>query len=217
MKPDIILVDKHQFFRQGLKFILSNENIANVIGEASNGHEFIDLLSHLHPNLVLMDIDLPEMNGVKTAKIALNMIPDLKIIAISMYGNEENYYKMISLGVKGFILKSGGINEISKAIHQVMMGKSYFSNELLKIIISNLRQIYIEKTSNDESLSNREVDILQQICQGFSPEEIAFNLNISPKTVKNYRTKLLRKTVLKTTTGLVLCALKYKMINVKTA
>ena len=129
-KPDVILVDDHIVFRQVLKSIISNENIATVIGEASDGKAFIELLSQLKPDLVLMDVDMPHMNGMEATRKALEMMPDLKIIAFTMYGEEEYYYKMINLGAKGFILKSSGINELEKAIETVMNGENYFSSKL---------------------------------------------------------------------------------------
>ena len=129
-KPDVILVDDHIVFRQVLKSIISNENIATVIGEASDGKVFLELLSQLKPDLVLMDIDMPQMNGMEATRKALEMMPDLKIIAFTMYGEEEYYYKMISLGARGFILKSSGINELEKAIETVMNGENYFYSRL---------------------------------------------------------------------------------------
>ena len=137
-KSTIIIVDDHLIFRQGLKSIITMENIANVIGEASKGLELLELLTHLKPDLVLMDIDMPLMNGLEATEKALELIPDLKIIAFSMSSDEENYYKMIDLGVKGFILKTSGINELENAIMNVMLGDSYFSNELLSKINNNL-------------------------------------------------------------------------------
>jgi DNA-binding NarL/FixJ family response regulator len=131
-KLTIIIVDDHLIFRQGLKTIITMENIANIIGEASNGLELLELLTHLKPDLVLMDIDMPHMNGLEATEKALELIPDLKIIAFSMFSDEEYYYKMIDLGVKGFILKTSGINELENAIKNVMLGDSYFSNELLR-------------------------------------------------------------------------------------
>ncbi|MEI7724177.1 MAG: response regulator transcription factor [Bacteroidota bacterium] len=137
-KPDIIIVDDHLTFREGLVSIITMENIATVIGEASNGTAFIELLSHLKPDLVLMDINMPGMDGMEATQKALELMPNLKIIAFTMFGDEEYYYKMIDLGVKGFILKSSGINELEKAIQDVMSGKSYFSGELPKKIFKNL-------------------------------------------------------------------------------
>jgi len=212
-KPDIIIVDDHLIFRQGLKSLLITENIASVIGEASNGLEFIELLSHLKPNLVLIDIDMPHMNGMAATQKALEMMPELKIIAFTMFGDEEYYYKMIGLGVKGFILKSSGINELEKAIHDVMGGESYFSNEVLRKIISNLGRKTEAKPSENKSLTSRELEVLQQICLGLNNEEIAIKLFISPKTIKSHRSNLLEKTGCKNTTSLILLAIKNKMVD----
>lgn len=212
-KPDIIIVDDHLIFRQGLKSLITAENIATVIGEASNGKEFIELLSDLKPDLVLMDIDMPQMNGMEATQIALKLMPELKIIAFTMFGDEDYYYKMIDLGVKGFILKSSGINELEKAIHDVMQGESYFSNELLRKIISNLGRKTANKPTEDAGLTVREMEVLQQICLGMNNEEIGQKLFISNKTVKSHRSNLLEKTNCKNTPGLILYAVKNKIVE----
>jgi len=151
-KPSIILVDDHLIFRQGLKSIISNENFAEVIGEASSGIEFLELLKNNRPDVVLMDIDMPYMNGMEATRKALEMAPDMKIIAVTMFGDEEYYYKMIELGVKGFIVKSSGITELENAIREVMMGESYFSNELLRKIINNFGHKTIEVTAEEPAV-----------------------------------------------------------------
>jgi DNA-binding NarL/FixJ family response regulator len=129
-KPQIILVDDHLIFRQGLKSVMTFENIANVIGEASNADELTELLLKLAPDLIIMDIDMPEMNGLENAWQAIQTIPDLKIIAYTLFGDEEHYQRMADLGVKGLILKSSGISEFEKAIGEVMTGNSYFSGSV---------------------------------------------------------------------------------------
>lgn len=139
-KPTMILVDDHLIFRQGLKSLITFENLGTVIGEASDGSEFIKLLSVPIPDLVIMDIDMPHMNGMEATQKALEMVPGLKIIVFSMFGDEEYYNKMTELGVKGFILKSSGITEVENAIRDVMMGKTYFSNVLPKITVNKLNQ-----------------------------------------------------------------------------
>jgi len=211
--PDIIIVDDHLIFRQGLKSLITTEKFAQVIGEASNGKEFIELLSHLKPDLVLMDIDMPHMNGMEATQKAMELVPDLKVIAFTMFSEEEYYYKMINLGVKGFILKSSGINELEKAIQDVMMGESYFSNELLRKIINNFGRKSTNKSVENLGLTEREMEILQQIGFGFNNEEIAKKLYISPKTVKSHRSNLLEKTKCKNTPGLILFAMKNKIID----
>ena len=213
-KPDVIVVDDHLIFRQGLKSLLISEKIASVIGEASNGKEYLELLTHLKPDLVLMDIDMPNMNGMEATERSLSMFPDLKIIVFTMFGDEEYYYRMIDLGVKGFILKSSGINELEKAISEVMLGESYFSNELLRKMIQNLSRKSENKTIKEPSFTAREMEILEQICQGLNNEEIADKLFISPKTVKSHRSNLLVKTSSKNTPGLILYALKNKIVMV---
>ena len=213
-KPTIIIVDDHLVFRQGLKTLFTVEDIATVIGEASNGIEFIELLSDFKPDLVLMDIDMPHMNGMEATQKALSMMPDLKIIAFTMFGDEDYYYKMVELGVKGFILKSSGINELEKAIHDVMEGESYFSNEVLRNIITNFGRKNAAKPTENAGLTGREMEVLQQICLGLNNEEIAQKLFISAKTVKSHRSNLLEKTSCKNTPALILYAVKNKIIEI---
>ena len=213
-KPNIIIVDDHLIFRQGLKSIITLENIANVIGEASNGLELLNLLTHLKPDLVLMDIDMPHMNGLEATEKALELMPELKIIAFSMFSDEEYYYKMIDRGVKGFILKTSGINELENAIKNVMSGDTYFSNELLRKIINNFGHSNSNKPTLQDNLTDREIEILQQICLGLSTDEIAEKLFISPKTVKSHKSNLLEKTVCKNTPALILFAIKNKIVEI---
>ena len=131
IKPDLIIVEDNLIFRQVLKSLISVEKLARVIGEASNGMEFLDLLLQLHPDLVLMDIDMPVMNGIDATQKSLEQNPDLKIIALTQFDNDEYFNEMVALGVKGFVLKSKGIWELEKAIKEVMKGKSYFPDTSL--------------------------------------------------------------------------------------
>jgi DNA-binding NarL/FixJ family response regulator len=214
VKPKIIIVDDHLIFRQGLTSIITSENIATVVGEASNGIEFIELISKMKPDIVLMDIDMPHMNGLDATEKAIKLIPELKIIVFSMFSDEEYYHKMIERGVKGFILKTSGINELENAIHEVMKGESYFSNELLRKIISNFEQQNNNEQSKKEILSEREIEVLQQICLGLSTDEIGKKLFISPKTVKTHKSNLLAKTISKNTPALILYAIKNKIVEI---
>jgi DNA-binding NarL/FixJ family response regulator len=211
--PSMIIVDDHLIFKQGLKAMITAEDIATVIGEASNGQEFLDILVDCKPDLVLMDIDMPQMNGLEATQKAIELMPDIKIIALTMFSDEEYYYKMIDMGVKGFILKSTGINELEKAVHDVMLGESYFSNELLRNIIKNFSRKPANKRPDTNKLTVREIEILKEICQGCTTDEIADKLNISPKTVKSHRSNLLEKTGCKNSAGLILYAIKNKIVN----
>ncbi|NDP22773.1 MAG: response regulator transcription factor [Paludibacter sp.] len=128
--PNIILVEDHTIFRQGIKAIINFENLGTVIGEASNGKDFIDMISVSSPDLVLMDIEMPDMNGIEATKRALNLNPDLRVIAFTGYADQEYFHLMVELGVKGFILKTEGLKELEIAIRKVMHGERYFSHEL---------------------------------------------------------------------------------------
>ena len=213
-RPNIILVDDHLILRQGIKSLITAENIAKVIGEASNGIELLELLKKHKPDIVIMDIDMPHMNGMEATQKALEMIPELKIIAFTMFGDEEYYYKMIDLGVKGFILKSSGIAELENAINGVMLGESYFSPEVLRKIINSMGRNKQVKNSLNVEFTSREIEVLQQICLGLNNEEIAEKLFISPKTIKSHRSNLLGKTGCKNTPTLILYAIKNNIVQI---
>lgn len=125
--PKIILVDDHRIFRQGIRNLINIENIGLVIGEATNGNEFIELLSDHKPDLVLMDIDMPEMNGLEATQKAIELMPDIKIIAITAFDKEDYLYSMIEIGAVGFLLKTSGLNEFEKAIQLGSTGEKYYS------------------------------------------------------------------------------------------
>lgn len=209
-KLRVILVDDHEIVREGIKSLI--EDFAVVIAEASNGREFLDLLKTLKPDLVLMDIVMPEMDGIEAARIAIKKYPDLKIIVLSSMGDTENYHKMVESGVRGFVIKTSGISEIETAIKEVSAGRSYFSNEILQKIISN---ITFEKKAAEEkrNFSKRETEVLKLICDGLSTDEIAEKLFISPETVKGHRSKLLEKSGCSNTAKLVIFAIKNKLVE----
>lgn len=211
----IFLVDDHALFREGLKTLL--ESVSNgkyvVVNEVANGKEFLELIPHSSADVVLLDIDMPLVDGFEAAKRALEIRPELKIITLSMHGDEDYYFKMVSLGVKGFLLKSSEIDEVLTAIEAVNEGGSYFSQELLQNLVGNLKssQQEEEKGSN---LSERELEILLLICKGLSNQEIADLLFISKRTVDKHRANILEKTAAKNTANLVVFAIKNELVEI---
>lgn len=162
-----------------------------------------------------MDIEMPEMNGIEATEAALRIKPDLKVIVLSMYGDEQYYYKMVDAGVKGFVLKNSGIEKVITAIHKVAAGENYFSEELLVNILNNMREgNKTEPEIPDSEISDREMEILYHVCLGLSNQEIADKLFISKRTVDKHRANLLSKTGCRNTAALVMYAIKNKMINV---
>jgi len=182
-KPTIIIVDDHQIFREALNILITRENIATVIGEASNGVEFLELLLLEQPDLVLMDIDMPGMDGLEATQKALELVPEIKIIAFSMFRDQESYFKMISRGAKGFILKSCSINELEKAIHCVFKGERYFSNDLMKEIINNFGRENINIQSEIESIIDKK-KIVIPFNLTWVESRINWRKHINPKPVK---------------------------------
>lgn len=214
-KLKIYLVDDHKLFREGLKLLLSTQDFVHHIYEASNGREFIESLSLVDCDVVLMDIEMPEMNGIEATREALRLHPDLKIIVLSMYGDEQYYYKMIDAGAKGFMLKNTGIENVITAIKKVAAGENFFSEELLFSILNNMRDSNKTETeSPDSEISEREREILYHVCKGKSNQEIADELFISKRTVDKHRANLLSKTGCRNTAALVMYAIKNKIIEI---
>lgn len=214
-KLKLYLVDDHKLFREGLKLLLSTQDFVKHIYEASNGREFIENLPLTECDVVLMDIEMPEMNGIEATREALHLHPELKIIVLSMYGDEQYYYQMIDAGAKGFMLKNTGIENVIKGIQKVAAGENFFSEELLFNILNNMRDN--SKTTADvpdNELSDREMEILYHVCKGESNQEIAEALFISKRTVDKHRANLLSKTDCRNTAALVMYAIKNKMIEV---
>jgi len=208
----VFLVDDHKLFREGLRLLIENILKVHDIHEASNGQQFLEMLGNVRPDLVFMDIDMPVMDGIRATELALSKIPDLNIIALSMYGDEDYYTRMMKAGAKGFILKNSGIVEVERAIEHVTAGKNYFSQEILSGLLQTMT---IKKTDpKSGELSEREKEVLYHICKGLSNQEIADLLFLSKRTVDKHRENLLNKTGSRNTSGLVIYAIKNGIIDV---
>jgi DNA-binding NarL/FixJ family response regulator len=205
-KPGIIIVDDHKLFRSGLKYILEESGLYQVIAEASNGAEFLDLLNNTTPDLVILDINMPVMNGIDAAKKALGLYPGLPILILSMHSESEYYTVLLETGVRGFVLKDADNEEFFNAISKVLRGGTYFSQELLLNIIRK------ESQTNSVKLTRRETEVLELLSKGHSNQEISGLLNISQRTVERHRTLLLEKTGSRNSVSLIVYAIKNKLI-----
>ena len=205
-------MDDHSLFREGLHFLLSNLDFIDEIYEAENGEQFISTLKQQPVDIVLLDIEMPLMNGIDAAKRALKMWPEIKIIALSMYSDENYYSSMIDAGACGFLLKNSNFSEVRKAILDVWEGKNYFSTEIMQSILLRLNR----KTQGElfDDLTEREIEILYYICKGLSNAEIADILSISKRTVDKHRENLLQKTQSKNTANLVIFAIKHGYFSI---
>lgn len=213
----VIIVDDHTLFREGLKMLIELEGIGTVVAEAQNGYEFIRLLSIHSPDIVLLDIEMPQMKGLDAALKAKEIKPDLKILVITMQGHIESYMDMVNAGVMGFVLKTAEKQELQKAITSVLAGQQYFCNEILQNVVND----FIEKSnniafqgSNEFILTNKELEVLRYLCEGLTVTEVAEKIYRSVKTVEAHRAKLLEKTNTKNTINLILYAIKNRLVKV---
>lgn len=212
-KLKILIVDDHKLFREGLKLLLSNLEEIGEVWEASDGDLFLHMIRTCTPDLVLMDIEMPKINGVEATSKALEMFPEMKILALSMYGDEEYFQKMIDAGVCGFLLKNSEFSEVKRAILTAAQGNNYFTEEILYGLVNRMKS-KPQQGVPAVALSDREVEVLQLICKGLSNQEIADKLFISKRTVDHHRASLLTKTETRNTASLVIYAIKHKMVEI---
>ncbi|OUN58314.1 response regulator [Alistipes sp. An66] len=210
MERRIILVDDHSLFRNGLRGLLDRCAGCRVVGEAGSGEEFLALLDDVEADIVFMDFSMPGLDGAQTTERALARRPDLRIITLSMFGEESYYSRMVEAGAKGFLLKDSDIGDVLEAMDAVMAGGSYFSPQLLSSLTGRMRT---REDVPDEPLSSREREILVAVCQGLSNQEIADTLFISKRTVDKHRANILEKTGCKNTASLVVYAIRHGIVE----
>jgi DNA-binding NarL/FixJ family response regulator len=206
----IIVVDDHTMFRESISKILSLRKTVEVLAEASNGVELLGLLDKFKPDIVLMDIAMPELDGIETTKKALIKQPNLKVLTLSSFGDEKYYFHMVEAGAKGFVLKNAGLSELEMAIKEVAKGGSWFSSELLQKVIINLSSK--NKIENESGLTERELEILKLICENLTNEQIAEKIHLSYDTIKWHRNNILSKTGCNNAIGLLIYAIKHKIV-----
>ena len=209
----IIIVDDHEIFRKGLVMVINKLKNIKVVAEASNGSDFIKLLTKVKADMVLMDIQMPVMNGIDATKIALEKYPDLKIVALSMFGEEEYLKNMVDAGVRGFLLKNISKDDLYRAIQLISEGRNYYSEELLSFFTRKYIQTPKKQETADANLTRRELEILQLIAEGYTDAEIADKLFISQRTVNGHRANLIAKTGSRNTVNLLTYALKNGLVE----
>ena len=196
----------------------SENNLPAEICTYQSGESFSRAIQSTSFDIVFMDIAMPGISGDETTARALEMRPDLKVITLSMFGDEDYYYRMVSVGAKGFLLKSSDIDEVTTAIETVANGGSYFSQELLDGLMNYLQPapqpapVVVEE--DDEALSERELEVLLEICKGLSNQQIADKLFISKRTVDKHRANILDKTGCPNTANLVVYAIKHNLVEI---
>lgn len=208
----LYIVDDHQLFREGLRFLLSEWDFVSEIREAESGETFLEMMKDQKPGIVLMDIELSGINGIQATEKCLQTSPEWKVIALSMYGNENYYTGMIDAGASGFLLKNSKLEDVKKAITEVAEGNNFFSPEILSGIIQNINKK--QNGPRNSELTEREIEVLFNICKGLSNSAIADELNISKRTIDKHRENILIKTHSSNTAQMVVYAIKNKIFEI---
>ena len=193
----LVIVDDHPLVLDGLVSRLERSEQVQVVGQASNGKEAIQLVDKVRPDVVLMDINMPVMNGIEAAEIFKEKFPEIKILVLSMHDDREYVMNMTQSGAKGYVLKSASADEMLMAIQAIHMGGIYYSPAIAEILAKNNSMI------NDDSLSTREQMVLGLLATGLSNKEMARKLDISVRTVETHRRNIKAKLDISTTPGLV--------------
>jgi DNA-binding NarL/FixJ family response regulator len=213
----ISIVDDHKIFREGLKSTLGDYKGVHLIGESCNGQQIIDNLKHVRPDVILMDMKMPVMDGIQATEIISKNFKRVKVLALSMFDDDKYILNMMKAGARGYLLKSAEPDEIIEAINSVHQKGFYFNDHLsLTMVKKLLGNSVFENEENNGSveLNERESDILKLICAEYANTEIADKMCLSVRTVEGYRTKLFEKIGARNIAGLVIYAIKNKIIQI---
>jgi len=210
MTINILLVDDHKLMREGIRFMLEQETDLSVIGEASNGREALELCSELHPNIIVMDINMPDMNGTEATRRIRKDFSNTRIVALSMHSDKYIVMQMLKAGASGYLLKDCSGQDIVTAIRSVHEGKSFLSPEITGVVIENyVQQTSLEAAEEPAKLTTKEREVLQLIAEGFTSKEIASHLNIAAKTVDNHRVNVMDKLGIRSVAELTKFAIRH--------
>ncbi|MCD6555785.1 MAG: response regulator transcription factor [Bacteroidales bacterium] len=216
MKPyKIAIVDDHEIFRTGFKLLLNKIKNITVVAEASNGKEFLDIVKKKNIDIVFMDINMPLLDGISTTEEIKKNHSEIKIIALTTFGENEYFDKMIYAGAEGYMLKNSDLDDFKKAINKIVNGGNYFSEEILANLTQNIISDQIKKKEQKDlpEFTKREIEILELICKGYSNNKIGEKLFISSKTVERHKRNITFKTETHNTVNLVIYAFKNKLVK----
>lgn len=214
---NIMIVDDHVLYRAGVKTALSSKKDVKVIAEADNGAHLLNMLKGIQPDVILLDIQMPVMDGIATLPEIKKLYPDIKIIMLTLLDDHSVITKLMELGANSYLVKTSDAEVIYEAIKTCHEHEFYFNSLTNKALLNNLRQKNITspfKTSHDDAvLSEKEITILRLMCEEKSTREIAEAVDLSPRTIEAIRDKLKVKTGTKSTAGLIMFAVKNNLVN----
>jgi DNA-binding NarL/FixJ family response regulator len=212
MPVTVMLADDHAVVRDGLRALLEGGSDLQVIGVAGNGREAVAEAIRLRPDIVIMDIAMPELDGVEATRRIVEKCPDTRVLILSMYLSAEHIYRALQAGAQGYVLKESAGEEVVEAIRALRAGKRYLSHRITETVIDD----YLREGTNLstlDSLSLRERDVLQLVVEGRTNAAIAQALSLSPKTVETYRARIMKKLKVRDTVELVKFSMRHGLIS----
>ena len=209
MSIRVVLVDDHEIVREGMAALLRKCEHVEVIGQAADGRYAIDMVNELQPDVVIMDIGMPNLNGIEAARQMTEQYPNLKILALSAHSDGCIVAKMIKAGARGYMLKESAFSELQEGLHAMMEGQTFLCSGISKVVFSDyVNMITNPKWDNNDGLSGREREVLQLVAEGCTSKEIGKVLKLSPKTVDSHREHIMEKLGIRNVAGLTKFALR---------
>jgi DNA-binding NarL/FixJ family response regulator len=214
MTINVVLADDHTIVRDGLRALLEANPEIKVVGDAADGGEVLSLVEEMKPDVVIMDISMPELNGIDATRQILASYPAVRVIILSMSGTADHVFHALQAGARGYLLKESAGREVMEAVQSVYAGGMYFSRPITHTIIDDYMQARVDSQSASlESLSLRESEILCLVVEGKTSAEIGKSLNLSPKTIESYRSRMMQKLGISDMPELIKFAIKHGLIS----
>ncbi|HEY3997280.1 MAG TPA: response regulator transcription factor [Candidatus Xenobia bacterium] len=204
----VLIADDHAILRDGIRTLLENEEDIQVVGQAANGREAVHLACDLKPDIVLMDIQMPEVDGIEACERIGRQAPTVKVLILSQLDTEEHLIRVLEVGAQGYVLKQNASEELITAIQTVAHGHVYLTPSMASRLVNRYLRREDEKAQKSKQLTGRESDVLKGICEGITNQQIADNLNLSIKTVQSHRANIMEKLDLHNRVDLVKYAIK---------
>ncbi|MBB3212172.1 DNA-binding NarL/FixJ family response regulator [Herbaspirillum sp. Sphag1AN] len=214
MSIRIYIADDHSILRDGLAAILQTQEDVEIVGGGDNGRQVVKEVVRLQPDLVIMDIAMPNLNGIEASMLLRHSAPESKVIMLSMYGTREHIFRALQAGAKGYLLKSSAGAELLNAIRTVHAGQRYLSQKISGAVVDDYLQ-GLRTASPLEALSAREREVLQLVAEGHSSSQVASMLSLSPKSIDTYRSRLMQKIGVSDFPGLIKFSILHGLISLE--
>ena len=212
-KIRLLVVDDHPVVRRGISACLGGRDNLEIVGEAADGREAVRKARELQPDIVLMDINMPQMNGLAVTELLRRELPKINVLILSMHSNTEYVLRIIQSGARGYILKEAPVDELARAIETVQRGEAYFSSDVARVALTQFVRGHNDGPAVNQ-LTHREREVLTQIAEGLSNKEIACKLGVGVRTVETHRERIMRKLDIHNVAGLTRFAISKGLVSV---